>query len=122
MRRILIFSFAYYPRFVGGAEVAIKEITDRISPSDIEFDLVTLRLDSRLPEYEKIGNTHIYRVGGSTKHSFSTDSLPWYLHIQKYLFLITGVLQANKLARAKKYDAIWSIMATYSSFAAVVFK
>ena len=30
MKRVLIFSLAYYPH-VGGAEVAIKEITDRIS-------------------------------------------------------------------------------------------
>ena len=38
--RILIFSLAYYPQ-VGGAEVALKEITDRIP--DIEFHLLTLQ-------------------------------------------------------------------------------
>ena len=121
-KRILIFSFAYYPRFIGGAEVAIKEITDRISPAEIEFDLISLRLDSRLPKYEKIGNINVYRVGWSTSRKFSTDSLPWYLHLNKYAYLITGLLIAVALNRRRKYDATWSIMATYSSFAAVLFK
>jgi glycosyltransferase involved in cell wall biosynthesis len=121
-RRILIFSFAYYPRFVGGAEVAIKEITDRISADEIEFDLVTLRLDSRLPVVERIGNINIYRVGWATKHEFSTDSLPWYLHLNKYFFLVTGLLKALSLHRSRSYDSIWSLMVTYSSFTAVLFK
>ena len=36
MKRVLVFSLAYYPNFVGGAEVAIKEITDRIADVDLE--------------------------------------------------------------------------------------
>ena len=63
MKKILIFSLVYYPRYIGGAEVAIKEITDRISPSDIEFDMVTLRSHKDLPKAEKIGNVNVYRVG-----------------------------------------------------------
>ena len=121
-RRILIFSFAYYPRFIGGAEVAIKEITDRIRPEEVEFDLVSLRLDSALPKEERIGNVNIYRVGWSTGKKFSTDSLPWYLHLNKYLYLFTAFAEARRLNRSRHYDAIWSIMATYSSFAAVIFK
>ena len=53
MKRILIFSLAYYPH-VGGAEVAIKEITDRIG--DIEWHLLTLRFDAQESAEEKIGN------------------------------------------------------------------
>ena len=121
-RRILIFSFAYYPRFVGGAEIAVKEITDRLAPESFEFDMVTLRLDKRLPKTEKIGNITVHRVGFAVKHDFSTDSLPWYLHINKYLFVWVGARKALALHRAKPYDAIWSLMATYSSFAAVIFK
>jgi hypothetical protein len=48
MKKVLIFSLAYFPKHVGGAEVAIKEITDRIS--DIEFHMVTNRFDSTLPK------------------------------------------------------------------------
>jgi len=52
MKKILIFSITYYPSYVGGAEVAIKEITDR--NKDIEFHMVTLRFDRNLPKKEKI--------------------------------------------------------------------
>lgn len=121
-RRILIFSLVYYPRFIGGAEVTVKEVTDRISPNEIEFDMITLRLDGRLPRHEKIGNVNIYRIGWSTKRKVSPDSLPWYLHLNKYFFLIFGLLKALSLHRRRPYDAIWSLMATYNSFAAVFFK
>ncbi len=120
--RILIFSTVYYPRFIGGAEVAVKEITDRISPQNIEFDIVTLRLDSSLPRYEKIGNVNVYRVGWSSRRNTSPDSLSWYLHLNKYAFLLTGFLKAISLNRKRKYNTIWSLMASYNSFAAIFFK
>jgi glycosyltransferase involved in cell wall biosynthesis len=121
-QRILIFSTVYYPRFIGGAEVAVKEITDRISPEEIEFDLVTLRLDSKLPTYEKIGSVNVYRVGWALDQNTSSDSLPWYLHLNKYAFLLTGFFKAVKLNRTIHYNTIWSLMATYNSFAALFFK
>jgi glycosyltransferase involved in cell wall biosynthesis len=122
-RRILIFSLVYYPSFIGGAEVAIKEITDRISPSEVEFDMVTLRMDPSLPKYEKIGNINVHRVGWTAKKGFSSsDPLPWYLHLNKYAFLLTGFLKAARLDRIRHYEAIWSLMATYNSFAALFFK
>lgn len=121
-KKILIFSLVYYPRFIGGAEVAIKEITDRIPPEEIEFHMVTLRLDSKLPKYEKIGNVHIYRVGWAAKQKDSSDSVPFYLHLNKYALMFTGLLKALSLHKKNKYDATWSMMATYNSFAAVLFK
>jgi hypothetical protein len=66
--KILIFSLAYFPNMVGGAEVAIKEITDRIQSEEIDFSMVTLRYDSSLPKYEKIGNIKIHRIGFSVKN------------------------------------------------------
>jgi glycosyltransferase involved in cell wall biosynthesis len=122
MKKILIFSLVYYPRFIGGAEVTVKEVTDRISPNEIEFDMITLRLDGRLPRHEKIGNVNVYRIGWSAKQKTSSDSLSWYLHLNKYFFLIFGPLKALSLHRRRPYDAIWSLMATYNSFAAVFFK
>ena len=41
--RIVIFSTAYYP-LVGGAEVAIKEITDRLG-GEWEFEMITAPFD-----------------------------------------------------------------------------
>lgn len=40
--RVLVFSLAYFP-FVGGAEVAVKELVERLS-GDFEFDLITANL------------------------------------------------------------------------------
>src|SRR3989344_767164 len=34
-KRVLIFALAYYPDAVGGAEVALKEITDRIATEEL---------------------------------------------------------------------------------------
>lgn len=119
-RRVLIFSLVYYPNFIGGAEVAIKEITDRLL--DIDFDMVTLRLDSNLPKVEKIGNVTIYRVGWTLDNKASPDSLPKSLHLNKYAMLFTAWWQSVKLQRKKHYDVIWSMMATYNSFAALFFK
>jgi glycosyltransferase involved in cell wall biosynthesis len=110
-KRILIFSLVYYPRFVGGAEVAIKEITDRISPSEIEFDMVTLRSKGE-KKHERIGNINVYRVG------FPVLGMKF----NKYFFLKTGFWKAVFLNFKYKYDAVWSMMATYNSFAALFFK
>ena len=38
---------------MGGAEIAVKEIADRIT--DIEFDMITMRFNAVHPEKEQIG-------------------------------------------------------------------
>jgi glycosyltransferase involved in cell wall biosynthesis len=109
-KRILIFSLVYYPNFVGGAEVAIKEITDRLG-DEYEFDMVTVRGKGEAA-CEKIGNVTVYRTG-----------LPFVgLTFNKYFFLKAGFWKAVFLNRKNKYDAVWSMMATYNSFAALFFK
>ena len=101
-KRVLIFSLAYVP-FVGGAELAVKEITDRIK--DIDFDLVTLRFDRKLPEFERVGNVNVYRINSS-----------------KLLFSFLAFLKGVRLNRKQKYSVIWSIMANRTGFAALFFK
>lgn len=122
MKRILIFSLAYYPKTVGGAEVAIKEITDRIAPKDVAFDMVTLRFDSTLPKFERIGNVNIYRIGFATKHPQIGDLIKFPLVVNKYLFPFLGFLKARSLHRKNPYDGIWAMMANYAGFAALFFK
>ncbi len=121
-KRILIFSFVYYPNFVGGAEVAIKEITDRISQKDIEFDLIALHFDKNLPCSEKLGNINIYRVGFAIKRKVSSNSLPFKLHLLKFLYPVFALIQANRLHKKHGYDAVWAMMANYSGFGAIFFK
>ncbi|MES2668696.1 MAG: glycosyltransferase family 4 protein [Patescibacteria group bacterium] len=107
MKKVLIFSLAYYPSFVSGAEAAIKEITDRIAPSDIEFHLITLLFDQEAPREERIGNTQVYRVGFGGAF------------LSKALFIPLAALKARSLNRKHRFDAVWSMM-TYMLFPAVI--
>lgn len=119
MKRILIFSLAYTP-FVGGAELAIKEITDRIS--DIEFDMVTLRFDRSLSRVEKIGNVTVYRLGFGKATPMMADLVKFPLTLNKYLFPFLAFWKALWLHRKNDYTAIWAMMANYAGFAALFFK
>ena len=120
MKKILIFSLAYYPRFVAGAEVAIKEITERVS--DIEFHMVTLRFDSALPKVEKIGNVLVPRIGFAS-HNPSIEDLSRYpLRLNKHLFQFLAAWKALSLHRTHDYSATWAMMAHSSGIPAIIFK
>ncbi len=119
-KKILIFSIAYHP-FIGGAEVAVKEITDRISPDDIQFDMVTLRFDSSLPKFEKIGNVNVCRIGFARKSPSMEDLVKFPMYFSKVFYPFLAFFKAVKLYRQNKYDAVWSIM-SYAGFPAVFFK
>lgn len=122
MKRILIFSLAYYPKFIGGDGVAVKEITDRINPQDIEFHMVTLRFDSTLPKVERIGNVLVHRIGFARPNPTTVDLKKFPLYYTKILFQCTAVLTAFRLHRRYKYDAMWAIMAHSAGVPAAVFK
>lgn len=108
--KILIFSLAYAP-FIGGAEIAVQEITKRLGPptGGFEFDLICARMDKKLAKKEKIGNVNVYRMGFGFKN------------FDKYIFTFFGFFKAWVLYRKNHYQIIWPIMAAYSSFA-VLFK
>ena len=109
MKRVLIFSLAYYPNFAGGAEVAIKEITDRISPRDIEFHMVTLLFDRSALREERIGNVHVHRVGFGGGY------------FSKMLYAPLAALKTRSLNDGLHFDALWSVM-TYMLFPVVLAK
>lgn len=122
MKRILIFSLTYHP-FVGGAEVAIKEITDRLDPKEFAFDMVTLRFDSSLPEVERIGNITVYRIGPTVADASVSDrNMPGTLRRAKLIFPFISFWKARQLHRAQPYDATWAMMANQAGFAALFFK
>ncbi len=100
---IIIFSLTFHP-FVGGAEVAIKEITARLP--DRRFLLITARLRSDLSQTEQIGsNLSIFRVG---KGHWSDKYLyPWY-----------ATRQARQLIRQQPVFLCWAMMANYALIAA----
>lgn len=119
MKKVLIFSTTYYPH-ASGAEMALREITDRID--DIQFDMITLRFDRSLPAFEKIGNVNVYRIGFTKVKPTPNDLIKFPLKINKLLLPFIGYLKARKMHQANKYDSIWSLMASFNGFAALFFK
>lgn len=105
VKKILIFSLAYYPH-VGGAEVALKEITDRIP--DIEFHMLTLNFGGEA-EREKIGNVFVHRVGNGSSY------------LSKVLFVPRAAYAARALHKALHFDAFWAMM-SYMLFPIVLAK
>ncbi|KND47908.1 MAG: phosphatidylinositol alpha-1,6-mannosyltransferase [Parcubacteria bacterium C7867-004] len=122
MKRILIFSLNYYPRFIGGAEVAIKEITDRVSPEEIEFHMVTLRFDSNLPKKERVGNVIVHRIGPTVKDPSIADLKKFPLHLNKHLYQILAADKALWLHLQYRFDGIWAMMAHSCGIPAAIFK
>ena len=105
--RILFFSTAYFP-FIGGAELAVREITDRLP--DVEFDLITAKLKRGLSDFEKIGNVNVYRIGAGNRI------------LDKPLLPNLGFLKAINLHKKRKYDLVHGVMASQGSAAAYIFK
>ncbi len=102
-KRIVIFTTAYLP-FIGGAEIAVKELTERLL--DFEFVVITPRLKPSLPAEELIGRTKVIRVGRGN----------WF---DKLLFWYNG----EKVARKQSsFDLIWAVMASYGGLAALRYK
>ena len=122
MKRVLIFSLTYYPDLVGGAEIPIRKTTDRFDPKEVEFDMVTLRFNSALPETEKIGNVTVHRVGFAKHNPRIGELVQFPLKLNKYLFPFFAFPVAERLHKERKYDVVWSVMTSYASFAALFFK
>lgn len=112
----------YAPARVGGAEIAIQEITNRISNLEIEFHMITLRIDSKLPKQERVGNVIVHRVGPSANIRVLKDNTPIAIQCAKVLFPISSFLLAQKLHAKEKFDGVWAMMAAYAGFGALFFK
>lgn len=121
-KRVLILALTYYPDFVGGDGVAIKEITDRIAPEDIEFHMVTLRFDSRLPKEQHFGNVRVHRIGFTRSAPSLSDLKRFPLHYNKHLFQVLAALKALSLHRRYHFNAVWAMMAHSSGVPAALFK
>lgn len=119
-KKVLIFSLNYYPRFIGGAEIAIKEITKRLT--EYEWYMITLRFDSNLPRYELIENVHVYRIGFSFKNPTIHDLKKNPLNINKYIYQIYAAIFALFLNRKIKFDIVWAMMAHSCAIPAGIFK
>lgn len=114
MKKILIFSLSYYP-YIGGAEIAIKEITDRIDPGEMAFHLICNRYDSRLPRVERIGNVLVHRISFGKKGADITATHRPLFYLVKMLFVPWAAIKAVSLHRAHHFDGLWAMM-VYMTF------
>lgn len=105
-KRVLIFSTAYLP-LVGGAELAVKELTDRLT--NFEFELITAKIDPKLPSVEQVGRVKVYRLG-------------WGSRLDKLILAFYGGKFGAKLHAKNKYDVTWGVMASFAGLAAASFK
>lgn len=104
-RKILILTTAYLPQ-VGGSELAIKNITERLP--EFKFDLITSRFSPDVPSHEKIGNVDVYRVGNSlSRLSFL---------LPKNFLPVAVFLKARQLiARQGQYDLVHAYQASQAA-------
>lgn len=111
-KKILIFSLAYLP-YIGGAELALKEITERID--EFDFHLITskgLRMYPRLVNLHKrehIGRIEVFRIGSGQ----------WW---DQYFYPFRAVKLALKLQQQYNYSLVWAILESQAGLAASQFK
>ncbi len=106
-KKILIFSHIYFP-WIGGAEIAIQEITSRLK--DTEFVLVTGKRDKKLAKTEKKGNVCIERIGIGQ------------FFVDQYLYPFLAPFKAYNLHKKYNFDIAWAMMPSQAGMAALFFK
>lgn len=99
--KIVVFSTAYYP-MVGGAEIAIREVTKRLSDS-YDFELITARLKKNHLPMELVDGVVVHRIGFG--YSFDKLLVPFW-----------GAFRAISL----RADLFWGVQVTYASLAAYI--
>jgi glycosyltransferase involved in cell wall biosynthesis len=114
-KKILIFTLFYYPNPVSGAEVAVKEITDRLknsnNESEYEFHAVTLRGGKKLLNQSKEGEVLVHRIfPGINENPTLSDFTKFPYNFYKKFFQIFAGLKAIQLHLKYKFDAVWVLM------------
>lgn len=104
---ILVFTTAYFP-YVGGAEVALRDIARRLP--HYHFDVVTARMSPNLPKIEEHNNITIHRLG---------TGIPF---VDKIILAFYGPIYAAEFAHIHSYKLVWAMMASFGGLAASGFK
>ncbi len=107
-KSILIFATTYLP-LVGGAELALKNITDRLE--NINFDMVTGHYGGT--SEERIGNVNVFRVGRNAMNSF---------FLPKALFPFASFLKGRVLLQKNRYDLVYVLQASQAGGAVWLLK
>jgi len=107
--KIIIFSTAFFP-LIGGAEVALKEITGRLK-NRFDFCIVTARLRKNLPPKDIFDGIKIVRIG-------------WGNEWDKWFLLLAGPWAGRKILKEKNNSSkiIWGMDLSQGSLAASFLK
>jgi glycosyltransferase involved in cell wall biosynthesis len=109
--RILILSTSYLP-LIGGSELAIRHITDRLL--DFNFDLITGRYQDGAPLSETIGRVRVFRAGGRWAR--------WSVLLPKALLPLAIAITALRLMRSHRYAGIHVYQASQAGAAGLLVK
>jgi len=110
---IALFTLAYAP-FEGGAEIAAREIINRLK--GLNFTIFTYKFNRDWLSFEKNDNYGIVRVGRGNQGKY-------YGRIwDKIYFVYKAWQEAEKIHRHKRFEVIWALMASYGGVAALLFK
>ncbi|TSC83078.1 MAG: hypothetical protein G01um101419_278 [Parcubacteria group bacterium Gr01-1014_19] len=112
--RTAIFSLAYDP-FVGGAEIAVREIVRRLPGSD--FVILTRRFDNGWPPIEFSDNYSVVRLGRGR-----SDGNYYGGFFRKISYIFSAYRWAARAHATDPFTAVWAVMASYAGIAALFFK
>ncbi len=102
-----VFSVDYFP-YVGGAEVAVREICRRLPAYD--FTVITCRNDRSLPRSSHDGTATVVRVGFGIRR------------IDKWIFPVSAFFAARRMHAEDPFCGVWAMMANAAGIAAAFFK
>ncbi len=109
-----VFTLAYDP-FVGGAEIAVREIIRRLPEAD--FAILTRRFDRSWPPIETSGNYSVIRLG-----SGRSDGNYYGGFFRKVVYVFSAYRWAMRAHQKAPFSAVWAVMASYAGIAALLFK
>ncbi|MEK7654123.1 MAG: glycosyltransferase family 4 protein [Patescibacteria group bacterium] len=112
--QVAVFSLAYDP-FVGGAEIAVREIIRRLP--DTDFTVLTRKFDRSWPPIESSGNYSVVRLGRGR-----SDGNYYGGFFGKISYIFSAYRFAARTHKANPFSAVWAVMASYAGIAALFFK
>lgn len=118
--RVAVFTLGYLPSFVGGAEIAIKEITARLA-GRFDFDVYCARFDTSEPRIENFGGARVIRVGWGWRGARPGQTSSWRGLALKAAYPFLAAWSARRHHRETPYALAWGVMAAFGGTAARIF-
>lgn len=117
---IALFTLAYAP-FEGGAEIAAKEIINRLK--GLNFTIFTYKFNQNWLSFEKKDNYSLIRIGRGKNIKNENKTNRYYGNLwNKIYFIYKAWQEAEKIHKQKRFEIIWALMASYGGIAALLFK